>query len=281
MSDVFRLNKMSLVVTTRCNLACRLCDEFIPGNKPFPDMTPDEARKILDAFFSVVDRVGMLHLSGGGEPFLNARLDEMIDIAYEYESRFDRFMIFTNSTVKVSAKLLDALKNKAKLVVHASDYGVAPKRSAEMRELLRDNGISVRVIKYYGDNQDYGGWVDFGTWEARGRTDEELARVFGNCGINRHMRGNWRTRDGMVHRCQRSQRGLELGLLPDFKSDCVDLFEDCTREQKRENFRKVMNAPYLSACDYCSGDHGTEDASKRFPAGEQIGAGLTFSRRQK
>ncbi|MDR1589833.1 MAG: radical SAM protein [Oscillospiraceae bacterium] len=267
---MFTLDKFSLVVTTRCNLRCKLCDEFIPLNKPFPDMTPDEERKILDAFFSVVDRVGMLHLSGGGEPFLNARLDEMIDIAYEYESRFDRFMVFTNSTVKVSAKLLDALKNKPKLVVHASDYDITPERSAEIHGLLRDNGISVRIIKYYGDNQDYGGWVDFGAWGARGETIERLESKFTNCGITKHMRGNWRTRDGSVHWCQRSQRGMELGILPDYTGDYVDLFSDESAAQKREKFRLLTNARHLLSCDHCSGDHGTEDASKRFPAGEQL-----------
>ena len=69
MSDELILNKMSLVVTTRCNLKCRLCDEFIPQNKPFPDMTPSEESHILDALFHVVDHVELLHLSGAENLF--------------------------------------------------------------------------------------------------------------------------------------------------------------------------------------------------------------------
>ncbi|MDR2089688.1 MAG: radical SAM protein [Clostridiales Family XIII bacterium] len=270
MSETLKLDKMSLVVTTRCNLRCRLCDEFIPMHKPFRDMTREEELAILDAFFDAVDRVDMLHLSGGGEPFLNPQLPEMIEAAYEYENRFDRFMVFTNGTVRISDGLLNALKGKPKLIVHASDYGIAPERSAAMRRLLADNGVNVRAVRYYGEDPAYGGWVDFGPWEARKRTGEQLAEVFANCGITKHMRGNWRTRDGKVHWCQRSQRGTELGLIADNPNDYVDLFGGESRESKREKFVRIANAAYLSSCDHCSGDHGTEDGTKRFPAGEQM-----------
>lgn len=270
MSDILILHKMSFVVTTRCNLRCQLCDEFIPANKPFLDMTAIELRKLLEAFFDVVDRVDMLHLSGGGEPFLNPHLAELIELVFEYESRFDRFMTFTNGTIPVSDSLLKALSGKPKLIVQNSDYGVHPKRSEQMRSVFRGAGIGFRVNKYYGDEPDYGGWVDFGPWTSYGRTPGEMIQVFANCGITKHMNGNWRTRDGKVHWCQRSQRGMELELLPDCPEDYVDLYGAEAREQKREKFRAIEQTQYLSACGYCSGNHGTEDASKRFPAGRQM-----------
>ena len=271
MSDELILNKMSLVVTTRCNLKCRLCDEFIPQNKPFPDMTPSEESHILDALFHVVDHVELLHLSGGGEPFLNPNLADMIYTAFRYGSQFDRLMVFTNSTIPISDKLLDALEHhRERVIVHASNYGLTPERSEAIYQVLRDHGVNLRVIKYYGESQDYGGWVDFGPWQARRRTENELAGIFSNCGVTKAMHGNWRTRDGTVHWCQRSQRGMELGLLPDNPADYVDLFSDETREEKRSRFRNIMAARFLSACDHCSGDHGTDDPTKRFPAGWQM-----------
>ncbi len=66
---MFILEKFSLVILTRCNLKCKLCCEYVPQNKPFPDMTVEEAQKILDAAFDVADRIKTLHLTGGGEPF--------------------------------------------------------------------------------------------------------------------------------------------------------------------------------------------------------------------
>lgn len=271
MSDELILDKMSLVVTTRCNLRCRLCDEFVPQNRPFPDMTPEEETRILDVLFQVVDHVELLHLSGGGEPFLNPHLADMIHIAFQYRASFGHLMVFTNSTVPVSDKLLNALAlYRERIIVHASNYGLTPERSEDTYRLLREHGINLRVIKYYGEDQDYGGWVDFGPWDARGRTEDELAGIFASCGVTKAMHGNWRTRDGTVHWCQRSQRGMELGLLPDCPSDYVDLFSNESREEKRRRFRSIMETRFLSACDHCSGDHGTDDPAKRFPAGQQM-----------
>ncbi|MBR1494694.1 MAG: radical SAM protein [Acidaminococcaceae bacterium] len=268
---MFCLDKFSLVVVTRCNLRCRLCDEFIPQNKPFPDLTPDEACRILNALFEVVDHVKLLHLSGGGEPFLNQHLPELIDLCFEYGDKFDRLMTFTNSTILPKQELLEALERYGnKIIVSCSNYGLNLECAKEVYQKLEERGIPKRITKYYGEDQDYGGWVDFGPWDARGRASEELHKVFHNCGVTKFLHGNWRTRDGKCHWCQRSQRGMELGLLPDCSEDYVDLFGDESAEEKREHFKRIMEAHYLSACDHCSGDHGTEDVTKRFPAGEQI-----------
>jgi hypothetical protein len=244
----------------------------VPQNKPFPDMTLDEEQKILEAVFNVVDRVHTLHLSGGGEPFLHKDLPALIDAAFEYESRFERFMLFTNSTIPVSDDLLAALgRHKDKTLVHASDYGIHPERTAEIYKILNANGINTRVLKYYGEAQDFDGWVDFGDYKSRGRTKAELNTVFSNCAVTRDMHGNWRTRDGTLHWCSRSQRGLELGLLPMFNDDFVDLLDkNTTCEHKREQIRRIMGNQHLQACDWCSGDQGTGDHSKRYPAAVQL-----------
>ena len=93
------LDKFSLVVTTRCDLKCELCDEFIPNNKPFPDMTVEEADKILASLFDVINHVKLLHLSGGGEPFLNKELGALVECCFRYEERFDKLMVFTKYIV--------------------------------------------------------------------------------------------------------------------------------------------------------------------------------------
>ena len=235
-------------------------------------MTMEQGRQILNALFDVVDHVNLLHLSGGGEPFLNPALAELVDLCFEFSDKFDRLMVFTNSTIRPSEALLDALSRYGdRIIVHASNYGLKPEISQQIYSQLRARFIPLREIRYYGEEQDYGGWVDFGSWEARGRSEEELRQVFTGCGITKHMHGNWRTRDGKVHWCQRSQRGMELGIIPDVPKDYVDLLDSSTtREEKQKKFERIQKAGYLSACDACSGDHGTEDASKRFPAGQQI-----------
>lgn len=268
---MFKLDKFSLIILTRCNLKCKLCCEYVPQNKPFPDMTLEEECKILDAFFNVVDHVRTLHLTGGGEPFLHPKLAEMVEFAMEYSDKFDRLMLFTNSTVPIVPKLMDVLvRFKDKILVQVSHYGIFPEREQETLQSLLANGITCKTVKYYGEEQDFGGWVDFGGWSEQARSGEELEARFSACAVTKMMSGNWRTRDGKVHWCSRSQRGMELGLMPDAPEDYVDLLDQSTVEEKREKFKKIESSRYLTACKHCSGDQGTDDADKRYPAAQQM-----------
>ena len=234
-------------------------------------MTLNEARRILDAVFDVADRIKTLHLTGGGEPFLHNALPELVDSCMAYSERFEKLMLFTNSTVPVSDLLLERLKHhREKILVQISCYGIQKEREAELVRLLKENEIPSKVEKYYGEEQAFGGWVDFGPWERRGRSLDKLEKVFRSCAVTRDMRGNWRTRDGKVHWCSRSQRGMELDLIPDDSSCYVDLFDDTSREEKRDRFLSIARAKNISACDFCSGDQGTDDISKRFQAAEQF-----------
>jgi hypothetical protein len=250
----------------------------VPQYKPFKDITLEEEHNILEAAFDIIDHLEILHLSGGGEPFLHPLLPELIDEAMKYSGRFDRFMVFTNSTVPISDKLIRTLKKYSeKLFVHASQYNVRPEKEAETFRLLAENGINHRIIKYFGDEQDFGGWVDFGNYRHFDKSPEELDAQFRRCAVTRDMHGNWRTRDGTLHHCTISQRGNELGLLKDNKDDFVDMFDKNTgRREKREKLFRLIHlleaasgSAHLKACEYCTGDHGTDDAAKRHPAAEQ------------
>lgn len=268
---MFTLNKFSLIILTRCNLSCKLCCEYVPQNKPFPDMTVEEAENILDAAFHVADRITTLHLTGGGEPFLHPNLPRLIETAMKYADQFDRLMLFTNSTAPVSEALMDIIRRyKEKIVVQLSLYNLYPQREQDTLRRFQEEGIRCKVEKYYGDDQSFGGWIDFGPWEACHRAPEVLADMFHACSVTRVMQGNWRTRDGKVHWCSRSMRGMELGYVPDNPDDYVDLLGTGTREEKQAKFRKIAEKRYISACDRCSGDLATLDPQKRFPAAEQM-----------
>jgi len=271
LNDTLKLDKFTLIITTRCNLRCELCCEYVPQHKPYPDMAVEGCETLLRAFFDVADGVDTLHLSGGGEPFLHPRLAELVDSCFKYANNFDWLMLFTNCTVAPSEQLINALKRyRDKIILQVSCYGVKPEQESKILAALESTGVALKLEKYYGQDQSFGGWVDFGKWEARDRTEDELRQVFDNCAVTCRMRGNWRARDGKVHWCSRSQRGMELGLIPDVSRDYVDLFDGSTREAKRAKFHEIAQARYLTACRYCSGDQGTDDLNKRFPAAEQL-----------
>jgi hypothetical protein len=234
-------------------------------------MTLDEERRILAAAFDVCDHIDILHLTGGGEPFLHTQLHEMIEVAMAYSNKFNKLMLFSNCTLPLTQEVLDTLKrHKEKLLIQSSLYGIKPECEKEFVKEIEVAEIPHRIRKYYGNEQSFGGWVSFGSWEKQGKTADKLEKRFKKCAITRVLRGNWRTRDGKVHWCSRSQRGMELGLLPDTASDYVDLLDDSSIKEKRAKFERIAKKAYLSACDCCSGDQGTDDSAKRFTAAEQI-----------
>lgn len=197
---MFMLNKFSLIILTRCNLRCRLCCEYVPQNQPFSDMSLDEEQRILDAVFDVAEHITTVHLTGGGEPFLHPRLAEMVEAAAAYADRFDTLMLFTNCTVPISEKLMRTLvRYRDKILVQVSQYGKQPDREADILRSLHAHGIRCKVVNYSGEDQDFGGWVDFGPWEAQGQDTDILEKRFRGCAVTRDMGGNWRTRDGKVH----------------------------------------------------------------------------------
>ena len=269
---MFTLGKFSLIILTRCNLRCRLCCEYVPQSKSFPDMTEEQEKAILKEAFRVADHISTLHLTGGGEPFLHPQLAEFIENAMEYKDHFDRLMLFTNGTVTISEKLLSVItKYKDKILVQVSRYGIYPEKEEKNIAALLHNGVNCKIEKYYGENQSFDGWIDFGSWKKQGKAVEQLEDRFGSCSVTSVLKGNWRTRDGKVHWCSRSQRGMELGHLPDIKEDSVDLFDETMSiEEKRQKFHRIEQKRYISACDYCSGDAGTKDVTKRYPAAEQL-----------
>jgi len=269
--DILALDKFTLVVITRCNLRCRLCCEYVPQHRAYPDMTVEECQALCQALFGTIDRVGTLHLSGGGEPFLHPRLADLVGVCMGHSNSFDSLMLFTNCTIQPQAPLLDALARfKDKMVVQVSCYGQKKEQEASILATLEATGVPLKVERYYGDHQPFGGWVDFGGWDAHPRTDLELGRIFSSCAVTRDMQGNWRTRDGKAHWCSRSQRGMELGLMPDSPQDYIDLLNDSPVDAKRAKFRQIAAAQYLTACRHCSGDQGTSDPARRYPAAEQM-----------
>jgi len=272
MPDIFTLSRFLLIPTDRCNLRCKLCSEDIPLNKPEPNMTVPEARRILKAFFEVVDRIGIMHISGGGEPFLHKELHLLIEECIPYRKQFDSFIIFTNGTIVPPEILLKTLaKHKELITVRVSDYGIRPEYREKLYVLFDKYGVTHRKLLYHGKNQDYGGWVDYGDFSPRSRTSQELKKIYRNCASYRDLSGNWRARDGEVHFCSRAARGAQLGFIPKNKDDCVDLFDEIlTREEKQKKFTAILSADYINACNYCNGDYGTDDNTKRYPAGKQL-----------
>ncbi|MDR1204310.1 MAG: hypothetical protein LBL26_02370 [Peptococcaceae bacterium] len=251
----------------RCNLKCRLCGVLVPQYDYRPQMTLDEFAATLKAIFELANSIGKLQITGG-EPLLHTELADMLEECFEYKPQFDKLWLFTNCAVLMKSAVLDVLaSHKDKVYIHMSDYGARREITEGLLRQLDGAGIEYRYLKYFGDEQYFNGWVDQGDFVKHERSNEENEAIFYSCS---HVKrgGSWYVRGGQMHLCGRSIRGTEVGRIPLRDEDYLDIFNG-TVVERREKLHRLTQSEYILACDYCNGEYGTEDLTKRHPAGEQ------------
>lgn len=264
------VENINFTPTMRCNLKCKLCGVMVPHYDYRPHMDEAEWKKTLKLLFEVVNEVKRFQITGG-EPLVHPYLHLVLADVFEYDKQFRELWIFSNCAVPIRENVLEVLKkHKDKVLVHCSDYGVRPDVSERNVELLKENEIPYRYLKYYGENQYFDGWVDNGDFVPHNRSIEENQKIFATCS-HTCRGGSWYVRNGQIHWCGRSIRGTELGMIPSTEADYLDLFDESkTIEEKKELFEVLRKRNQITACDYCNGYYGTDDNSKRYPAGEQM-----------
>ncbi len=265
-----RINNVNLTPTMRCNLKCKLCGVLVPQYDYRPQMDEQEFNETLNALFNVVDHVKRLQITGG-EPLMHPNLHIILDDCFKYSYKFDELWLFSNCSIPFRDNVLSVLKkHKEKVMVHCSDYGKNMDVSQTNNKLLVEAEVPFKYLKYYGENQYFDGWVDNGDFIAHHRSVEENEAIFSSCThVNRG--GSWYIRHGQMHWCGRSIRGTELNKIPLDKKDYLDLFDTTTSaDEKKKLLEELMKVRTITACDYCNGYYGTNDISKRYPAGEQI-----------
>lgn len=262
------LPRLSIEITTRCNLKCKCCAVGIPTQKEIIHLDVATVIRYIQKVFEIVDYVESLEFTGG-EPLLHECLPEMIDAYMKFKTHFGRFLIVTNGTVPITSSLLTTLERfKEHGIIHISDYGLFPERTADVIANLEKINFSYRVDKYWGEDQYQGGWVDPGEVVSHNRTKEQLEYVYKNCGLALNG-GCWRTHKGQLHFCARSCRCTDEGFI--FTEDFIDLLDDTISiSEKREKLCVLRQKSYLNACNYCNGTMGTRDPTKRVPAGLQV-----------
>jgi hypothetical protein len=256
------------------------CPEFTQSrNRPLfidcggggGDMSILELKETLKIIFAMVDKIHSLQISGG-EPLLVHDIHKMVYECFEYSNSFDELLLFTNATIALNDEFIDTLKNvDDKFKFYISNYGIHKEKVNAFIQKLQSNNINYIEIKYYGEDQHCGGFVDYGKYECHGRTHEELKSIFLSCGQAQTIRCH-PTMNGHIHYCPFALGGTERGLIPSKKNiDYLDIFDSkITMDEKRDWFNRIRSINYITACDYCSGDFGTTDTSKRHPAGEQM-----------
>ncbi len=252
----------SIMITEACTLKCKLCLAYVPYYKEYQTMTTEEAQRVLEQYFSIVDEVEKLSITGG-EPLIHPQLNEIISIILGYAERVTKeIILITNGTISFSEKILDVLEENSKVKVIVNHYGVLSPHAEENYKKLCDRGI--RSILYTEDNRY--SWIDCRDHSLKHKTKEEIEKQAEACAF---FQGKKYVIDrGCLYTCTRACYRIQNDLIPYTSDAYIDLLGEETVSEQRDKLRKLLNSKSMISCAYCD---GLTEKSKKYRAAEQLG----------
>lgn len=259
------IQRTVLNITTFCNLKCKHCLAFIPYYKDPRNLPLAEAKKILNMYFSVIDKVGHFTITGG-EPLLNPELKSILQETFKYLGQIETSVdLVTNGTMEIPDEILDLFEcNKEKTKIILSNYGENLSTNMNRNEeKLISRKINYRVSKFYGDSLYYDGWIDFSDhslkWEKECDRDKNAQGCL-------HRTGKYFViNDGELHCCSRSFWRMKNGIIPKTIGEYVPLTDDnISIDEKRALLLEMYEKRSSTSCAYCVGFRN--DIPREYPA---------------
>lgn len=247
---------VNLILTERCTLNCRACNNMMPlvrDKRDYDNATLlAQARKLVDALDSAVS----VHLIGG-EPFLYKNLPALIRELTAFD-KISQVEIVTNGTLLPKEAVLDAMAASPKAHITISEYPGIKQKTTELANLFDSREIPCDIGSFTE-------WRDLGEVAARGRAPAGIRNTFRDCAFK-----NCPTLlGGKLYRCSWSAFGTRLGLIPVAPAEYLDLDDSrlSATETRGQVKRLFIDAKALSACNFCNGGNV---ASPSITAAEQV-----------
>ncbi|MFZ5968954.1 MAG: hypothetical protein ACOYVK_17500 [Bacillota bacterium] len=249
-------------INTVCTLRCKRCITLTPYHKNPINYPKENIFNDIDSFFEIYECIDHFDIEGG-ESLLHLDLPAIINKAFEYKHCFKRLHILTNGTVVPSQQLIDSCKNREIFFI-VDDYGDLSNKKAELVDILEKNNIEYRVDKYYGEDQYFNGWVDFGDMKHKNYTAEEIQCVFNNC--RQAQISAPYIKDGKIFLC--SIQAARIEYIPLIEGEYIDLTDKSVTLDERRNIARNFGKRPLSSCKFCQGFDA--ENGQRYPAAEQL-----------
>jgi MoaA/NifB/PqqE/SkfB family radical SAM enzyme len=250
-----------LLVNNMCTLKCKKCITLTPYQKNPVNYKLENLKKDIDGFFEIFDTCNHFDIEGG-ETLLHPDIAEIVRCALKYKDRFKYIALLTNGTLTPKKELLEICKGE-KIFFIIDDYGEALSvKKPQLEALLREYNIEYRVDAYNGENQYYGGWIDFGDYSLKNYTNDELTAKFNKCRTGKDLPY---IKDGKIYPC--TVQALGIAHIPLLSGEYIDLRDSSkTIAQKREMAEGFFKKP-VEHCKYCG---GFLVDGPRIPAAEQF-----------
>lgn len=262
-----KMSNVSLVITLRCSLKCKLCTAFAPYYTEPPHYPLDMLKKSVIRYFDLVESVDKFTINGG-EALLHKDLPELIDFLAGYIDRIGMLEILTNGTIVPSERLLQSLSFSPKVNIMVNNYGTAiSTKIPEIIDGFERYHIAYRLRDQNEEKNYCGGWVDISNLDFKSRSKAETEKLFSHCVYPTAFRcfaifGDKAYICGVYLRCK------TMGIIPNYPEEYVD-FSDANTATPEEQIRQIeyfYDKPY-SSCEYCD---GFCPESKRYTPAEQL-----------
>lgn len=255
---------MQIHTTSVCTLKCAKCGFSFPMFDVPLIADIEKTIAALEKLFEVYDFIHEVRFAGA-ESFLYPELPRLMAAVAKYSEQFDYAITITNGTYIPQQSLIDCMKGLPyPFTVRVDNYGKLSRKYDELISTLRANGIEVDERNYTGENQAYGGWIDYGGFDDRHYSDEELKKVFYNC---RNPDDCGLLVNDVLTNCGYVTIADYLGKAKMKERDVVYLLGNQSVEEMRKKVLAWRDEPF-EACKYCNGFDPVN--SPRIPAAEQL-----------
>ena len=231
------IERMDLVLTTKCTLRCEKCANLMQYYENPMDVDLDVIKQSITNLLHAVDGIKTVYVLGG-EPFIYKDLGEVVSFLRD-QKKIDYIVIITNGTLCPCDDEMWRKLHANNVKIHITDYGMLSKKKDD---------IIGKCMKYRVDCdiEEDRVFYDTGSMRRRNRSEKQLNEVFKNCSTQCRSLFN-----GKLHYCPRSSHGVDLGLIPKRTHDYVDLL-DSSCENIRDQIKTFLERDsYVEACDFC------------------------------
>ena len=253
--EKINMKNVSLVITLRCSLKCKLCTAFAPYYDNPPHYSYEMLEKSINRYFEIVDKVDKFTINGG-EALLHESLPQIVDLLItKYIDRIGMLEFLTNGTIEPSQLLIEKLKMTPKVNIMINNYGKTI--STKVNQIVKDfqeNNIAYRLRDQNEEKRYCGGWVDITDLSKKERTEEETQQLFQQCVYPGAFRcfaifGDKAYICGVYLRCK------STNIIGDNKDEYVDFSEESnlSNEDIKQKILRFYEKPFFSSCQFCNG----------------------------
>lgn len=232
------LKYIEIPITTKCTLKCKECCNLIQFyQNPYQISSRDIINDVKN-LSNVSKKILRLRLLGG-EPLLHTELPNIVEQILQYKN-IENIEIVTNGTLILSKEMIDVLVKSDRVSIDISNYEEKSIKRKELIAQLEENNIR------YSTQKKRIFWTAQADCSYKGRNKSQLIDVLSKCNMDCISMLN-----GEIHLCPRSSHGVDLGIIPNDKTDYYNIRQMKSIKEAKKNIYRLLNTKSILACNYC------------------------------